>query len=313
MIQGHTRTAKRRFHVRVAMCLALSMSLATPGVAAQTRAGTAIVNTGSLTSGPVDMRTTIDSNSVTLRVDATIDVAVVARADTVVVKSGATGIPVAFIVTNQGNSGERFTLTASAGGSLVFATDDDRDGVYDPAQDRGTELTLAPAESRTVFVIVPGPVAATTAVTLTATATTGIGAPGTVFAGAGPNGVDAVVGTTGGSASAVATVTIGTAQPALVKSQSVVAPDGTARATSGAIITYQLEARFPAATRNAAIADVVPAGTRYLAGSITVDGRPLTDARDTDAASFDGTTVRVTLGDVAATTIRTIRFQTTID
>ena len=60
------------------------------------------------------------------------------------------------------------------------------------------------------------------------------------------------------------------------------------------------------------LTDAIPAGTVFVPGSITLDGRPLTDAADADLAAFDGSTVSVAIGDVAAAGVRTVQFQTRI-
>ena len=108
--------------------------------------------------------------------------------------------------------------------------------------------------------------------TIGAQAVTGSGTPGTVFAGAGDGGGDAVVGPTGARAELVVPVGRRRDAPTLTKTQSVLAPDGSARAVRGAMITYTLVARFPAATGAARIDDPVPAGTTYVPGSLSLDG-----------------------------------------
>ncbi|MHA6722412.1 hypothetical protein [Sphingomonas sp. RS2018] len=294
---------------------ALCCTAAMPAAADVTPAGTSIVNVAGLTFGPADARTAITSNSVALRVDAVLDVSIVPRVSQVTVDGAATSIPVVFVVTNLGNGTERFTLDADAGAAITIVADADGDGAYDPAKDRATDITLAAGESGTVFAILPGPVTGVARVSASATATTGHGAPGTVVPASAPGGIDAVVGQTGAAATAQAdVVATDPAAPSLVKSQAVRAPDGSARAVRGAIVTYQLEARFTAAAPAAVLTDDVPAGTRFVPGSITLDGAPLTDADDGDDGGFDGRTVRVALGDIAtAGAIRTIRFQTTIN
>ena len=61
---------------------------------------------------------------------------------------------------------------------------------------------------------------------LRATAGTGTGAPGTVFAGQGSGGVDAVVGTSGGEVAVFGEYLVGDIQLSAVKSQSVLDPFG---------------------------------------------------------------------------------------
>ncbi len=85
-----------------------------------------------------------------------------------------------------------------------------------------------------------------------------------------------------------------------------------ARPVSGAIVTYRLEAAFPVAAPAVVIDDAIPAGTVFVPGSVTLDGAAQSDAADVDAARFDGTAVRVALGDQPGGTTRIVRFQVRI-
>lgn len=306
-MQGHVASA--------ALCLCL-----VPGIAsAATRAGTGIANTATLTWNDGTPRS-VPSNTVTVTTAELLDVTIAADQPTIAVTGGAT-VAAGFVVTNTGNGAENFTLTVASNQSGVAVTrvaiDSDNDGAYDPAKDQllaaGAPLSIAPGASVRVFVLVDGSqVVAPTRITASVAATTGNGTPGTVFAGAGEGGSDAVVGSTGAAASATAVLTPPSGLPTLVKSQSVFAPDGSARAVRGAIITYRIVANLPAATRGAVIDDPIPAGTDYVAGSLLLDDRAVTDARDTDAGTVDATGVHVTLGDVATAGTRTIQFSVKI-
>ena len=93
----------------------------------------------------------------------------------------------------------------------------------------------------------------------------------------------------------------------------MLAPDGSAMLVRGTIITYTLVARFDGSgtARAIQVADPIPSGTRYIPGSLTLDDILLSDAVDTDAGAFDGSSIAVALGDVRAAT-RTIRFKVRI-
>lgn len=288
---------------------------------AGTNAGTRIPNTATLSFLANGERTQVPSNTVELAVDELLDVAITAAAPQIDIAASDTQAPVAFVVQNLGNAEETFTLVARidrAGAAVAgFAADDNGDGGYDPAADHRldpAELTLKSGERRRIFVLVSGIDAAGGPATViaVATAATGRGKPGTVFPGKGIGGVDAIVGDTGARAAARTILVAGTAAPRLVKSQIVVDPAGGDQVIPGSIVTYTLEARFPGATPAVELADPVPAGTEYVAGSITVDGQPATDGADGDAATFEGNTIRVALGDVAAAAVRTIRFKAKI-
>ncbi|SOB79468.1 conserved repeat domain-containing protein [Sphingomonas guangdongensis] len=293
--------------LRVTAASLLACVAAVPAAVAQvTPAGTRITNTATLThadsAGPI----TFPSNTVTTSVDGLVDVTVVAAAATRVVADPASQVAVPFVVTNTGNLAQDFSLAGSGGEPLRVAIDSD-------GTNEATRITLTPGEQQTIFVLLPGPVVDRTAVTLTATAVTGTGVQGSVLPGAGPDGSDAVLGGSGGRATAQTVLILDPAAPSLTKSQAVRAPDGSERAINGATITYQLVARFPGAKRGVVITDAIPAGTRFVADSVTLDGIRLTDADDGDAVTFDGTTVRVTLGDPTPGTVRTVRFQTIIN
>ena len=123
---------------------------------------------------------------------------------------------------------------------------------------------------------------------LGATANTGTGAPGTVFAGLGSGGVDAVIGTSGGQAAVFGEYLVGDMQVSAVKSQSVLDPFGGSRPVPGAAISYQIvvTATGTGTALGAALTDAIPADTTYVAGSLSLNGAPLTDAADGDAGSF---------------------------
>ncbi len=286
---------------------------------ATTAAGTRIDNTASLAFGQADDARRVTSNTVSLVVDERLDVTIAADHAVLAVVAADAVLPAGFMVANTGNGAGAFALAASADRDMIvagLAIDSDGDGAYDAARDAvlaGGTITLAAGERRRVFVLVRNAVQAGGRVALSVTAAKGHGTPGTVVAGAGQGGGDAIVGPTGASATAATTLVGGAdAAPRLDKFQSVVAPDGTPRARPGAIITYRLEARFAGPTPAVAITDAIPAGTVFVPGSITLDGRPLTDAADADLAAFDGSTVRVAIGDVAAAGVRTVQFQTRI-
>jgi uncharacterized repeat protein (TIGR01451 family) len=154
---------------------------------------------------------------------------------------------------------------------------------------------------------------------LRATSATGTGAPGTVFAGQGLGGVDAVVGTSGGEAAVYGEYLVGNIQISAIKSQTVSDPFGGARPIPGATITYQIvvTATGAGAAIGTAFNDAIPADTTYVAGSATLNGTGLTDTADGDAGAFVTTptpAVTVALGDLTASSApQTIVFRVTID
>lgn len=309
-------------------------ALASPALAAGTPAGTNITNVATATYElPNGDETSVDSNIVTLKVDELLDVSVAwgDPAD-VATSAGLTGQRLKFTVTNGGNGAEAFTLATVANGGgddfdpavTSIVLDSNGNGAYDAGVDTvyasgGNDPQLEPDQSITVFVVSTIPAAAADGhrgrVDLTAVATTGSGAPGTSFAGLGQGGGDAVVGATGADAEDDGYYRVAKASVAFVKSATVADAFGGTAAAPGSTITYTLAATVSGSgsLANLRVADAVPAGTTYQAGSLTLEGGALTDAADADAGSFTGTGVTVALGTVAAGATKTITFQVKID
>ena len=300
-----------------------------------TRAGTAITNVATLrydvpVAGPP---ATVRSNESTIIVAERLDLQLVRGDQSVIVLRGdPSAVP--FALTNANNGAEAFslatTLTATAGTAApgvvrALAVDTDGDGRYDPAHDATlpTAITpvLAPGETLTLFAILSlpdgdtggGDGAGSGALQMTARALTGSGSRGDAYPGQGDGGGDAVVGATGATATIVVPIARATAAgPSLSKSQSVRATDGSANPVRDAVITYTLDARFVGGLRAARVDDPLPAGTAYVAGSLLLDGRPLSDAADGDAGRVDGRTVSVALADIAAGATHSIQFKVRI-
>ncbi|MFL6845875.1 MAG: hypothetical protein ACJ8ER_13455 [Allosphingosinicella sp.] len=309
-------------------------AFATPALAAGTPAGTNISNVATATYDlPTGGDATVDSNTVTLKVDELLDVTV-AWADPADVgtSAGSSGQVLKYTLTNGGNGPEAFTLgTVANGGGDDFdptvgsvVLDSNGNGAFDAGIDTvyvagSNDPQLAADESLTVFVLSSIPASAGDGhrgrIDLTAVAKTGSGTPGTSFAGLGEGGGDAVVGATGADAEDDGYYRVAKATVAFVKSATVVDPFGGSTNSPGSTITYTLQTQVSGSgsLANLRVADAVPAGTTYRAGSITLDGGALTDAADADSGQFTGTGISVGLGTVAAGTTKTITFQVKID
>ncbi len=309
-----------------------ALSLASPALAAGTRAGTVIDNTATATYDEGGTPVEVDSNLNSLTVDELLDT-VVAWDDgaDVATTPGATGGALTFTITNTGNGEEAFLLStiSTLGGDDYDPTGvtiviDDGDGVYEPGIDTvyvagAGNPVLDPDETITVFVIANTPGGLSDGdrggIQLTAEAVTGTGAPGTTFAGQGEGGGDAVVGTTGADGEDDGYFQVAAATVSLVKSATVADPFGGTNAVPGSTITYQIVATTSGSGSlpNLAINDAVPTGTTFVPGSITLGGTTLTDASDADAGRFASNSVSVSLGTVAGGQTRTVTFQVTID
>ena len=294
-------------------------------------AGTLIENTASATYDDGDGPITIPSNTVTVRVDELLDVTLTSLNSGAVAAEPGTAV-LTFELTNTGNGPEAYTLTANPsvpGNDFdttvdAIAVDTNGNGVYDPGVDQiltGPETTevLDADENLTVFVIVTVPGGVTDGeqsdVDLLAEASTGTGAPGTVFAGQGVDGGDAIVGATGASANAIGSLLVGITSVDLIKSATVADPFGGTSAVPGAVISYTITANVSGSgsVSDLVISDTFPNGTTYSAGTLELDASSLTDADDADAGEANSSGISVDLGTVAGGTIRTVTFDVIID
>lgn len=315
----------------------LLVGFATPAFAAGTIAGTDIANTASATYDTPEGPVIVDSNIVIFKVDELLDVTVVSSdPGDVTTNPGKTGNVQKFRVTNTGNGNEAFKLTANTAhvGDDFDPTlqqivlDTNGNGVYDSGVDEvyvagSNDPEFTPDESKTVFIITSTPTGLDNGdraeVSLTAEALTGTGTPGTVFAGKGQGGGDAVVGTTGADSNDSGFLAVQAASVALVKSATISDPFGGDRPVPGAVVTYSLVATISGAgtLSNLVITDPIPVGVTYEPGSMTLQGATgspltLTDANDSDAGNFNGTRIAVNTGNVPAGETRTVTFKAVV-
>lgn len=311
-----------------------AVGFAAPASAQLTRAGVVITNTASASyDDAAGTSNTINSNTVSLRVDELLDVAV-ASADSadIATTPGASGQLLTFRVSNTGNGEETFRLTANgaiAGDSFdpsvtTIYLDSDGNGVFDPSVDQtyvaGTNDPLIAAESAiTVFVLSKTPSGVADGgrggVSLAAAASTGTGAAGTTYAGKGTGGGDAVVGSSTGDRSATGYFRVSAATVDFVKSAVVADQYGGSSALPGATITYTLVARTTGSgsVLNLRVGDGIPEGTSYVPGTLTLDGTGLTDASDSDAGAFATNRVAVGLGTVPGGAQHSVTFKVKIN
>lgn len=315
------------------LLFAVALCAGAPAFASGTPAGTSIDNVATATWSGSGGTQSVTSNVVKLRVDELLGVAV-ASADSgpVPASNGDTGRVLKFQVTNAGNGPEAFALTAqSAVGGDDFdpattgiVVDTNGNGAYDAGVDdtyiTGTnDPVIAPDASVTVFVVSNMPASAADgargSLRLAAAAVTGSGTPGTLFAGLGQGGGDAVVGATTARAEAEGTYVLASVAVAFVKSALVLDPFGGARALPGSVITYSLAATLSGTgtLTNLALSDTIPAGTTYQPGSLTLNGAALTDAADTDGGLFASNAVTVTLATAAAGSAHVVSFKVKIN
>jgi uncharacterized repeat protein (TIGR01451 family) len=326
------------FRQMIARCaVALFVVVSFQAQATGTLAGVDINNTAQVTYDVGGNSATATSNTVTVRVAEIIDVRVQRQSPADVgVFPGATQRAIHFRVVNFGNGPETFRLAVdSTVGTDDFNPTPSSPAIYldldqsgdlssgDVAYTAGTNDPVLAADGMVdvlVFNDIPASVADNNVGTtrLTADARTGTGAPGTVFAGQGQSGTDAVVGTSGALAFADGTYRVNAVTLSVVKSQSVADTFGGNRPLPRATITYTIvvSATGTGSVTNAVFVDNIPASTTFVPNSLTLNGGALTDGADTDAGFFETTPVnrvRVVLGNVTSAATQTIQFAVTID
>jgi uncharacterized repeat protein (TIGR01451 family) len=333
----------KSLHLGVAIfTVALTLGLSNQANARGADAGSTISNTASVDYTVGTVSTTTSSNTVNVTVAEILAVEVTAPASALQVSPGQTQRALRFRVENIGNGPEAFALSLNSnlGGDDFNPTAaspeiylDNGDGLVGagdtPYQPGVNDPLLNEDDFVWVIVVHNIPTTATDGenayVTLTANArtNTGAGTPGLVYPGDGEGGTDAVVGQRApgvGSASEteqgeyiVEAVTI-TAN----KSQTVTDPFGANRPLPGATIRYSVavNAVGSGTATTVVFTDNIPAGTDYVAGSLRLNGAPLTDAAADDAGVYEAAPtprVRVTIGNLAqADGTRTIEFDVTI-
>ncbi|MFH1688738.1 MAG: hypothetical protein ABIE42_00695 [Candidatus Eisenbacteria bacterium] len=241
----------------------------------------------------------------------------------VTVRPGDSSRVLTFLLTNTGNGPDSYTLSGQSAlpgddfDPLLVGVylDANGNGLFEPELDVPyvepfDNPTLSPDESMTVFVLNDIPSDAVTGNTgrsgLTVASDIGAGEPGTVIPGVGGDcGADAVIGQTGGTASAVGTYAVTSVAVLLVKSATVVDAFGGTESVPGAAIFYSIAITVVGSgtARDVVVTDPVPEDTTYLPGTLSLNGVPLTDGADGDAGDVGVTTfntVTVAVGEVAA-------------
>lgn len=303
-----------------------------PALAGGVTAGTLIENTAIASYDDGAGPRTINSNTVTVRVDELLDVTLTSL-DPGPLAARPGDAVLTFELTHQGNGPEAFRLTpvaAVAGNDFdvtvnALAIDSNGNGIYDDGVDEvlpnpQTTAVLTPDTVLTVFALVTVPEGISdtqrSAIDLAAEAVTGSGAPGTVFAGEGVDGGDAIVGTTGALATARGELVAGIATVELVKSVVLRDPFGGTSAVPGAIATFTIAASVSGTgtVSDLVITDAIPAGTAYTPETLALDAGALSDAEDGDAGTASNAAgISVNLGDVTAPASHSITFDVVIE
>ena len=324
---------------RVAIPTAVILMIGLPSAASAvgTPAGTLIDTTAQAEFDIGGIRRSADSNPVTIIVDEIIDAAMVALTSQVLVSAGDTDQALLFRLTNTGNGNESFRLTVdsavmgddfdpvAATPGIFFDSDGSGDlTVGDVAYAAGVNEPMLAADDSVTFLVVNDiPAGVTNGLVgrsqLRAASTTGTGVRGTVLAGAGDAGVNALIGSSGGVGVSSGEYFVGGVLLSVVKSVAVTDPDGGTSPMPGATLTYSIDVDVVGngVAEGSVFSDPLPADTTYVPSSLELNGAPLSDLPDGDAGEFSiagGNEIVVRLGDLdQAAGTQTVRFQVTIN
>ena len=260
----------------------------------------------------------------------------------VAVNSPDLGKALSFVLTNTGNgsepfrlarnnviSGDQFDPANAAAGAIYLesgaqagfqSTGPNADTLYQPGVN---DPVLAADASRAIYLVSSIPAAQATGalgnvglVASSATAGAPGVRPGTVLAGLGQDGVDAVVGGSRGQAGTQGSYIVSGILLSLFKTVVAVRDTlGGALIMPGSVLTYRVVLGLTGVgtAENFAFADPLPASTTYVPASITVDGAARSDAADADNTSFAAGAISVLFGNTAVPATHVIEFKATVN
>ena len=305
-----------------------------------TIAGTTIQNTAEITYTVGTSTLTTSSNTTTITVAEILDVTVTLNSSTVTVTPGATQQALVFTVTNTGNGTEAFSLAGlstltgddfdpTPASTFIYLDTDGSGGysvgdtAYVPNTNDPTLTSTGPGSSTRVILLNSIPTSVSDGQRgrsqLSASARTGTGTAGFLYAGQGDGGLDAIVGTTGASAQIFGEYLVEALQISAVKSQTVQDQFTGNRPIPGARINYQIvvTATGSGSATSVNFSDEIPANTTYVPGSLTLNAAALSDTSGNDAGEYATAPtprVLVTLGNLtSASGPQTIGFAVTIN
>ena len=295
-------------------------------------AGTEISNFSTLEYEIDGILYTVNSNTITDKVDQIIDVDVVWN-DTspIIVASGENDKVLTFKVTNTGNGDDTFNLTydiANPSSDFIVTNprifiDINNNGVFDLSIDNEVyTITLAADASSIIFLVSDMPTESYISGSISSNAIEakstigGSGAPGTIYPDKGMGGTFAVDGMSGGVDKDWGKYEMSSDLGVkLTKS----ATHSGSEVSTGTILRYNIVVELQASGRadSLIITDIIPVGTTYVPGSLKLDGVSLTDAADSDSGRFTGSSIEVKLGTATQTVgdpyMKNISFEVTIN
>jgi len=301
----------------------LLLSLAVVLAAKGTLAGTGIDNSAQIAFAVGGVDHNITSNTDTFVVDRVVDVHTSWQDSAPVkVSAGDHGRVLTFVVSNEGNSDDKLTLSHDHNSSSDFAPenlqiflDTNHNGIFDPGTDTVvSDLSLPADGNATIFFVSTIPDDNTTQPGTKAWEILRAASESNATSGADdPSAVDTVVRQGEDNATGVYEVLDYWLESN--KTARIHSADG--KTHTGTRVSYTITVGIggDAAGKTigqVVITDAIPAGTRYVAGSLRLEGHPLSDRIDGDAGQCDGTTVRVDVGTLSGTASKQVTFDVDI-
>ena len=287
---------------RILLILLLGVTLYAKG----TSAGTVINNIATLDFIVDDTPEQIESNVVTDTVAQLIDLHIdsLDSSDVHIQKEVPTP-PLSFQITNTGNGSDKFSLQFNIKAKSDFRLDEiklyvdtNNNKKFDAEDQLSDKIRLKADETRAFFLIAKGPedekigkrhnhcYIVVKGISLTG----GSGIAGKVYPGKGVSGTDAVDGEKGGVDEAKGVWEYVSKKLLFIQQKSTVLNQfGGNEPVSGAIITYDItiSAGKHVHARDVLYKNPIPNATVYQKNSLKLNGKSLTDAKDSDQGVFD--------------------------
>ncbi len=304
--------------------LAALLSMAVNVAAKGTSVGTDINNTALIEYAVGGMDHNLTSSTDRFVVDRVVDIQVVWEDSAPVkVSAGDTERVLTFVLANEGNGDENITLAYEHNTSSDFTPqgvwiyrDEDNNSIFDPAIDTNLSRVVLGADTNvTLFLVGTIPDDNTTAPGSQSYETLHADTERNATAGADQaDQVDTVVRT--GKDQDTGSWIIRDYWLVAEKNATVHTDDNATH--TGSRITYTIDTWIGGKAAGhhidaVVVSDVIPAGTRYLPGSLRLDATALTDKADGDAGEANATMVTVRVGTLSGTTHRTMQFDVEVE
>jgi len=270
-------------------------------------AGTSIVNVAQLTYlSSTGVEYNVTSNRVVDVVDQVIELDIACQlSKNVLVQKGEKKRALTFNLTNTGNGTDHFSLIPDTNESSVGVINryiylDDGDGVFNAANDiQINDINLTADANVTLFFVsdIPSVFISSPTVSSWTTSSNGIEARSTI-GGSGISGTGytlsdyfAVDGYKGGVDRDYCTYELTQLSLKLIKSATLSSP----KLFTGSTIHYKIETKIlgMGTLNDVTIEDRIPVGTKYLNGTLTLDGILLNDA-----VNISGGVISINVGDM---------------